>query len=62
VDKAAERARRFRALAEEMRASAGGMNDPEAQGSLLRLAGSYELMADHAEALAETKQRKEQKI
>jgi hypothetical protein len=61
VDKTGERARRFRALAEEIRASAEGMSDPEAQRTLLRLAGSYELMADHAEAMGEALQRRQTK-
>ena len=36
------------------------MLDPEAQRTLLRLAESYELMADHAEALAQKPERKAQ--
>jgi hypothetical protein len=58
VDRSTDRARRFRALAEELRTCAEGMSNPDARQTMIRLAESYELMADHAEAQTENLDRK----
>jgi hypothetical protein len=46
-----QRIRRWRNKAEEIRTTAEQMHHSRARGSLLRLADSYDIMADQEEAL-----------
>ena len=42
-------AERWRRRAEELRAVAEGMTDPQARGAVLRMANGYERLAEHCE-------------
>jgi len=44
-----ERAQRFRALAEEIRATAEAMVEPDARRTMLYMADNYDSLADHIE-------------
>lgn len=45
-----ERIKRYRLLAEEIRTAADDMNDGEGRRTLVRIADSYDLMADELES------------
>ena len=45
-----ERVKSYRSRAEEIRAAAEGMTQPDSRATFLRIARDYDLMADHIEA------------